>query len=79
MRFDKGDLWWPWVIKSCWRFYLIKIWRKTYKKAAGRSSGVVLKLGREEDVTTTILSKICKALNCDIGDIMAMVNKNKVQ
>ena len=31
------------------------------------------KLGKNENVTTDVLSKICTALQCDIGDIMEMV------
>ena len=28
---------------------------------------------KDENVSTEILSKICAALNCDVGDIMEMV------
>lgn len=31
-------------------------------------------MGRGQDVTTTVLEKICKALDCNIGDIMEFVN-----
>lgn len=37
---------------------------------AGISHASVAKLGKNENVTTEILLKICTALNCDIGDIM---------
>ena len=47
--------------------------KKDLQVAAGISSGVITKLGRGEDVTTTVLAKICKALNCNIGDIMDFV------
>ena len=31
-------------------------------------------MGKGKAVTTTVLSKICKTLNCNIGDIMEFVN-----
>ncbi|MEG0836223.1 MAG: helix-turn-helix transcriptional regulator [Anaerovoracaceae bacterium] len=30
-------------------------------------------MGRNENVTTAVLSRICTALKCDVGDIMEMV------
>lgn len=48
--------------------------KKDLQVAAGISSGVITKMGRGQDVTTTVLEKICKALDCDIGDIMEFVN-----
>jgi DNA-binding Xre family transcriptional regulator len=32
------------------------------------------KLGKNENVTTDVLVKICKALKCDISDIMEIVD-----
>ena len=48
--------------------------KKDLQAAAGISSGVITKMGRGQDVTTTVLEKICKALDCNIGDIMEFVN-----
>lgn len=47
--------------------------KKDLQAAAGISSGVITKMGKGEDVTTTVLAKICNALDCDIGDIMEFV------
>lgn len=41
---------------------------------AGVSPTLIAKLGRNENVTTDILIKICKALYCDISDIMEINN-----
>jgi len=41
--------------------------------AAGISSSLITKLGRDESVTMTVLVKICAALQCDIGDIMEII------
>lgn len=48
--------------------------KKDLQAAAGISSGVITKMGRGQDVTTTVLEKICKALGCNIGDIMEFVS-----
>jgi len=61
--------------KKLWKLLIDKdMKKKDLQKAAGISSGLITKLGRNEDVTTTVLGKICKALDCDIGDIMEMVD-----
>ena len=49
-----------------------KMKKKDLQKASGISSSSVAKLGRNENVNTEILQKICSALHCDIGDIMEM-------
>ena len=40
------------------------------KDAAGISATTLAKLGRGENVTTDILLKICKVLECRIEDIL---------
>jgi DNA-binding Xre family transcriptional regulator len=44
------------------------------REAAGISTASMAKLGKNENVNTDILVKVCKALNCDISDIMEIVN-----
>jgi len=39
---------------------------------AGISSSSIAKLGRNENVNTEIINKICNALDCDTSDIMEM-------
>lgn len=51
--------------------------KKDLQAASGISSGAITKMGRGQDVTTTVLEKICKALDCNIGDIMEFVNDEK--
>ena len=46
--------------------------KKDLPSLAGISSASVTKLGKNENVNTEILEKICRALNCDISDIMEM-------
>jgi putative transcriptional regulator len=47
------------------------------QKLAGISSASITKLGKNENVNTDILAKICTALNCDIADIMEITNETK--
>ncbi len=44
--------------------------KKDLCEAAGISHASVAKLGKNENVTTDVLVKICTALKCDISDIM---------
>ena len=44
--------------------------KKDLKEIAGISSASIAKLGKGENITTDVLLKICKTLDCDIFDIM---------
>ena len=39
------------------------------REIAGISRASIAKLGKNENVTTEVLDKVCRALQCDIGDI----------
>ena len=39
---------------------------------ANLSSGTIAKLGKNENVTTDILVRICSALHCDLSEIMEL-------
>lgn len=43
---------------------------------SGISSSSIAKLGKNKNVTTEVLLKICKALDCDISDIMEIVKES---
>jgi DNA-binding Xre family transcriptional regulator len=43
------------------------------REAAKISSSSLAKLGKDENVTTSVLAKICGVLNCDVSDIMEMI------
>lgn len=47
--------------------------RTDLKKICGVSSASIAKLGKNENLTTGVLAKICTGLQCDISDIMEMV------
>ncbi len=48
--------------------------RMELRKKAGLSTGTMAKLGRNESVKTRVLVKICETLDCDIADIVEVVN-----
>jgi DNA (cytosine-5)-methyltransferase 1 len=41
---------------------------------SGISTNVLAKLGRDESVSMDSIAKICKVLNCDIGEVMEITN-----
>jgi DNA-binding Xre family transcriptional regulator len=53
-----------------------KMKKKDLQNTSGISSSSIAKLGRNENVNTEILQKICTALRCDVCDIMEMKNEN---
>ncbi|EMT39314.1 MULTISPECIES: helix-turn-helix domain-containing protein [Clostridia] len=57
--------------KKLWKLLIDKdMKKKDLREAAGISTSSMAKLGKNENVTTDVLVKICKALKCDISDIM---------
>ena len=57
--------------KKLWKLLIDKdMKKKDLCVAAGISHASMAILGKNENVTTDVLLKICTALNCDIGDIM---------
>ena len=45
-------------------------WKKDLGEAAGVTTNVMAKLGKNENVSTEVLCKIWEVLNCEIEDIM---------
>jgi DNA-binding Xre family transcriptional regulator len=63
--------------KKLWKLLIDKdMKKKDLQKAAGISSASITKLGKNENVNTEILQKICVALECDISDIMEISPPN---
>lgn len=57
--------------KKLWKLLIDRdMKKKDLREAAGISTASMAKLGKNENVNTDILIKVCKALNCDISDIM---------
>ena len=48
--------------------------KKDLKAASGVSTTSIARLGKGENITTDVLLKICKVLDCKITDIMEQVD-----
>jgi len=56
--------------KKLWKLLIDReIKKKELRELAGISSSSITKLGRNENVNTEVLIKICTALRCDIMEI----------
>ncbi|MFR1708842.1 MAG: helix-turn-helix domain-containing protein [Clostridium sp.] len=63
--------------KKLWKLLIDRdMKKKDLREAAGISTASMAKLGKNENVNTEILVKVCNALNCDISDIMEIVDDN---
>lgn len=62
--------------KKLWKLLIDMDMTKTQmRKESGISTGALAKLGRNENVNTEVLVKICNALHCDISDIMELTDE----
>ena len=60
--------------KKLWKLLIDKDMKKKDLQAlAGISWASVTKMSKGETVSMEVLLKVCKALNCNIGDIMDVV------
>ena len=64
--------------KKLWKLLIDKdLKKKDLAKLAEISNYTIGKLTRGDNVTTDVLVKICKVLECDIGDIMEIIDTEK--
>ena len=61
-----------------------KLWKMLIDKKMNKSDlremtkmgpNTMAKLGRDETISMDVLLRICKALNCDVGDIMEVFSE----
>ena len=62
MKFSYAKLWKLLIDK--------KMVKKDLMALTGITSSTIAKMGKEQSVTLEVLGRICKALNCNIGDIV---------
>ena len=65
MHFNYNNLWKLLIDK--------KMNKQDLRQLTGISSASIAKLGKCENVNTGVVLRICKALECDISDIMEFV------
>ena len=53
--------------------------RQALKEISGISTASIAKLGRGDNITTAVLLKICNALECDLFDIMELIEDDTIQ
>ena len=64
--------------KKLWKLLIDRdMLKKDLAAKAEISSTSIAKLSKNENVNTEILVKICNALQCDISDIMEMVEDSQ--
>lgn len=51
-----------------------KMNREELRKRTGMSSTTLARMGKDENVSLTVLAKVCDELDCDIGDIISYKN-----
>ena len=62
--------------KNLWKLLIDrKISKADLRKASGIAPNTMTKLRRNEEVTLTVLGKICKVLEADYGDIIEYVDR----
>lgn len=62
--------------KKLWKILIDReMKKKDLIKLSGISTASMAKLGRNENITTEVLAKVCNALKVDIGDIMEVLPK----
>lgn len=58
-----------------WKLLIDRGMNKTQlKNAAQVSSNAIAKMGKNEPVSIETITKICKILDCDIGDVIELSN-----
>ena len=60
--------------KKLWKLLIDRDMKKKDLMAiSGISQSSVTKMGRNENVSTEVLVRVCLALNCDIGDVAEII------
>lgn len=66
--------------KKLWKLLIDRDMKKTdLRKTAGISSSSLAKLGKDENVTTDVLLRICESLNVNLNDIAETVPDGEVR
>ncbi len=64
----------PVSYNKLWKLLIDKNMKRTDLRTVAKiSTGTLAKLGKNESVSTDVLVRICRALDCDIGDIMEVM------
>lgn len=62
------------TFKPLWKLLIDRdMTKEDLRLATGLSPATIAKLGRDGNVTTSVLARICTFLHCDIADICTVV------
>ena len=62
------------TFKPLWKLLIDRdMTREDLRHATGLSPATIAKLGKDGNVTTDILARICEAVGCDVADICEVV------
>lgn len=66
--------------RKLWKLLIDKdMKKKDLRLSSGITTNALANLGKNKDVSTEVLQKICKTLNCDVGDIMEITADEKTE
>ena len=61
-----------------WKMLIDKnMQKKDLQDAVKMSPNTMAKMGRNENISMDVLVRICKELQCDVGDIMEVIPEEK--
>lgn len=64
--------------KPLWKMLIDREMTKSQlRELAGISTRAMAKMGKNEDVNTDVLRKICQVLNCTLDDIVELIPSNE--
>lgn len=62
--------------KKLWKLLIDKdLMKKDLQSKAGVSWATITKMSKGEPVSTEVLMKICKYLQCDVGDVIEFIDE----
>lgn len=62
-----------------WKLLIDKrMLKKDLREQAHLTTNVIAKMGKNEHVSTEVLCKICKVLDCEINDIVDVIDESEV-
>ncbi len=65
--------------KKLWKLLIDCDMEKKVQHLSGVSLALIVKLGRNENVSTESLVKICTDLGCEVGDIMEIIPNKEME
>lgn len=64
--------------KPLWKLLIDRdMTRSQLRELAGISTRALAKMGKNEDVSTDVLRKICAVLNCSLSDVVELVPEER--